>query len=84
MCGAIITTRTMARHIYMKHTAIEDRQFKCNFCPKAFITKVCLKDHVNTHTGEKPYVCKYCGKTSASKGTHRGHERSHEGQRRTK
>ena len=69
----------MARHINMKHKTIEERKYKCNFCPKSFTTQIYLKDHINTHTGEKPYTCRYCGKASASKGTHRGHERSHEG-----
>ena len=84
VCGVIITKSTMARHIAQKHTAIEDRKYKCTFCPKAFINSKGLKDHINTHTGEKPYICKFCGKGSASFGSHRGHERSHEGQRRTK
>ena len=84
VCGVIITKSKMARHIAQKHTAMEDRKFKCTFCPKAFISSKGLKDHVNTHTGEKPYICKFCGKGSASFGSHRGHERSHEGYKRTK
>jgi len=84
VCGVIITKSTMARHIAQKHTAMEDRKFKCTFCPKAFISSKGLKDHINTHTGEKPYICKFCGKGSASFGSHRGHERSHEGYKRTK
>ena len=83
-CGEIVNKKHLKRHISQKHTAIEDRKLKCSYCPKAFFNTPTLRDHTNTHTGEKPYVCKYCGKGSASKGTHRGHERSHEGFKRTK
>ena len=77
-------TKRLKPHIAMKHTAIEDRKFKCTLCPKAFVNNRELSDHMNTHTGEKPYTCRFCGKGSASFGTHRGHERSHEGYKRTK
>ena len=77
-------TRRLRMHLATKHTAIEDRKWKCTYCPKGFATTKALKDHTNIHTGEKPYICKFCGKASASFGTHRGHERNHEGYKRTK
>merc|ERR1712043_18783 len=35
-----------------------------------------LQDHINTHTGAKPYMCTFCGAAFASHGTWRMHERT--------
>ncbi|OMJ67439.1 hypothetical protein SteCoe_35404 [Stentor coeruleus] len=38
------------------------KKFSCTQCLKNFSSKQCLKEHVYTHTNEKPYVCKCCKK----------------------
>ena len=80
----MIGKKMMARHFQSRHTAAMDRKYKCNLCSKAFMDNQKLKDHTNTHTGEKPYLCKFCGKGFASLGTHRMHEKSHMGYKRKK
>ena len=49
----------------------QDKKYKCEVCGKGFINIQSFKDHMNTHTGEKPHLCKYCGAAFASKGTYR-------------
>ena len=77
ICGEMIPKRRAAQHYAVKHTANEDKRHKCKFCGKGFVENRKLKDHINTHTGEKPYLCKLCGAAFADKGNHRKHERGH-------
>ena len=70
----MIAKRRAAQHYATKHTANEDRRHKCKFCGKSFVEVRKLKDHINTHTGEKPYLCKLCGAAFVDKGNHRKHE----------
>ena len=83
-CGEMIGVAKMKRHMATKHTSIYDRKFKCTICAKSFCENSRLKDHMNTHTGEKPYKCKYCSACFASAGTHAMHQRGHLGHRRSK
>lgn len=46
-----------------------------HFC---FSSKNLLDEHINTHTGVRPYVCEICGKDFASKYTYKAHVKTHE------
>ncbi|CAG0893062.1 unnamed protein product [Cyprideis torosa] len=35
--------------------------FRCNVCPRSFITKDLLVSHARTHSMERPFVCQLCG-----------------------
>ena len=76
ICGEMIGKYIMNRHIEYKHKDSSSRKNKCTFCGKGFYSKKELKDHINTHTGAKPYMCNYCGAAFASHGTWRMHERT--------
>jgi len=81
-CGKLIGVKLMKRHIQSAHTPNDLKKFRCDTCGKGFVTSSFLSDHINVHTGAKPYLCKYCPMGFASKGTHAMHEKNHIGRGR--
>ena len=47
----------------------------CVYCRKSLNSMAHLKEHIRTHTGEKPYTCCYCNKRFAQKGNMQTHIR---------
>lgn len=44
------------RHIETSHIGMN--KFQCPYCTKCLSSRQNLKEHLFTHTGEKPYICK--------------------------
>ncbi|XP_052873127.1 zinc finger protein 121-like [Anopheles cruzii] len=47
--------------------APKDQHHQCPKCPQKFAQLIQLKNHIRTHTGEKPFQCKICDKAFHSK-----------------
>ena len=83
MCGKMVKKTKILYHMKQKHTSNEDKPHKCEVCGKGFVQKRFRDEHINVHTGAKPFKCKYCSSAAyASYGTLRMHERSHLGIKR--
>ncbi|XP_044738945.1 zinc finger protein 184-like [Chrysoperla carnea] len=49
----------------------------CNYCGKAFSLNYQLREHIYTHTGEKPYKCENCDKSFTALSLLYGHRQIH-------
>lgn len=60
-----------------------DRPYPCMYCPKRFATNSNLRQHIRTHTGERPHVCVYpgCGRGFNDATKLANHQRTHTGER---
>lgn len=57
------------------------KRFPCTHCEKSFGKSSHLRDHIRTHTGDRPYLCKYCGKGFTQYSNLRTHTRIHTGEK---
>lgn len=44
----------------LSHLAQEDRPVQCKQCPKRFINKSVMKQHMAYHSDVKPFACEFC------------------------
>lgn len=77
VCNRIFSNLRLFR-IHRRMHYPQNKAWACDQCGKKYSSRNLLEEHINTHTGLRPYVCGQCGKDFASKYTFRAHEKTHE------
>ncbi|ERL90367.1 hypothetical protein D910_07716 [Dendroctonus ponderosae] len=67
----------LRRHVKKYHENNPKPIFQCNFCGMQVTTGCSLKNHIRTHTGEKPFECQWCGKNFTTSQQLKGHRVVH-------
>lgn len=63
-------------HVRDIHQGLK-KSFLCSICGKNFTTKHSLTEHINAHSGIKPYSCDICDKSFSYESALRDHKLSH-------
>jgi uncharacterized C2H2 Zn-finger protein len=59
LCGKTYPSRlSLKRHIDVTH--LKKKQIACPQCGKHFATMPNLREHLNLHTGKRPFLCQLC------------------------
>ncbi|KRZ22887.1 putative zinc finger protein [Trichinella pseudospiralis] len=58
-------------------TAMQRNCYTCDVCKRKFISRANLRDHLNIHSGNKPFICEICGKPFKNSGAKSNHVRLH-------
>nr|XP_026483888.1 zinc finger and BTB domain-containing protein 41-like [Vanessa tameamea] len=85
VCGRALRRRAhYAAHVEQhaqKNKALQNtdktKLHECNICKKKYSSRTLLTEHMNVHSGSRPYACDVCGKAFASKYTHQSHLKTH-------
>ncbi|XP_051170853.1 zinc finger protein 436-like isoform X6 [Leptopilina boulardi] len=75
----MVSQENLDQHILLQHERRES--FVCEECGKSFNENHRLKQHMMTHTGDRPYDCHVCGKAFARRTSFRQHLLIHTGKR---
>ncbi|CAG0918940.1 unnamed protein product [Notodromas monacha] len=82
VCGKRFSGRdNLNVHVRGVHSTSDDLRYICDVCGKKFPILGWLKNHLRSHTNNRPYTCTHCKKSFKEPNKLRAHERLHTGEK---